>query len=110
MTANRNFTQIMRFHSDQPEELVRLAAEWDNLHAMDDIVGYMGQHVLADRENPGEYLIVAEFGVVDPDISAADEAMKNNERPITQEWHDKLLAVIDGEPEYREYDELYRTG
>ena len=107
---NLNFTQIMRVHSDDPDELVALAAEWDNQHAMDDIVGYMGSHVLADRENPGEYLIVAEFGIVDPDISAADEAMKNNERPITQDWHKKLLATINGEPEYREYDEIYRTG
>ena len=51
-----------------------------------DIMGYMGIRILADRETPGEYVIVADFGVVDPDVSAADEAARNNERPETQEW------------------------
>jgi hypothetical protein len=105
-----NFTQIIRVRSDQPDELIALAQEWDALHAIDDIVGYMGQHVLCDRDHPGEYLIVAEFGIVDPDISAADEALKNDERPITQEWAERLRSVIEGEPEYRQYDEIYRTG
>jgi hypothetical protein len=70
----------------------------------------MGTHVLADRENPGHYLIIAEFAVVDPDVSAAEEAVRNDERPETQAWAKKLLEVIDGEPDYRHYDELYRTG
>ena len=73
-------------------------------------MGYMGTRLLADRETPGRYVILAEFGVVDPDVSAADEAQRNNERPETQEWLERLRAVIDGEPEYHHYDELYRTG
>ena len=42
-------------------------------------MGYMGTRVLADRENAGQYVIVADFGVVDPDVSAADEADRNND-------------------------------
>jgi hypothetical protein len=73
-------------------------------------MGYMGSHVLSDRENPGVYMIVAEFGVVDPDVSAAEEAMKNNEREQTQLWARMLAEIIEGEPEYHHYDEIYRTG
>ena len=105
-----NYTQTISIRSDHPDVLVEMLEEWDRQQATADIMGYMGVHILADRETPGVYLIVAEFGVVDPDISAADEAARNNERPETQEWAQRLLQHIDGEPVYRNYDELYRTG
>ncbi|MGH9026531.1 MAG: hypothetical protein ACRDWD_10530 [Acidimicrobiia bacterium] len=105
-----NFTQIMSVRSDNPEAIVEMAAEWDQHQATSDVMGYMGSHVLADRNDPGHYLIVAEFGVVDPDVSAADEAMKNNDRPVTQEWARKLDEVTEGETEFSDYDEIYRTG
>jgi hypothetical protein len=107
---NLNFTQIISFRCTDPEAIVALATGWDRMQAEADIMGYMGSHVLADRDNPGQYLLVAEFGVVDPDISAAEEAMRNNDRPETQEWADKLREVIEGEPVFRDYDEIYRTG
>jgi hypothetical protein len=106
---NVNFTQTIEIRCDDPDALIRMAAEWDLDQASTDIMGYMGTHILADRERPGYYLIVAEFGVIDPDVSAADEAIRNNERPETQAWAQRLLEVIDGEPVYRHYDELYRT-
>ena len=43
-------------------------------------------------------------------MSAADEAMRNNDRPETRAWAERLLELIDGEPDYRHYDEIYRTG
>ena len=112
MTAPRvtNYTQTISVRSDNPEALVDMLVAWDREQATTDVMGYMGSHVLADREHPGMYLIVAEFGVVDPDVSAAEEAERNNDRPETQAWARKLLEVIDGEPVYRQYDELYRTG
>ena len=67
-----------------PRQLIELLEQWDLDQAHADIMGYMGMHLLADRENPGHYLIVADFGVVDPDVSAADEAVRNNDRPETQ--------------------------
>ena len=72
-------------------------------------MGYMGIRLLADREHPGQYLFVADFGVVDPDVSAADEALRNNERPETQAFAARLHEVINGEPEYHHFDEIYRT-
>jgi hypothetical protein len=105
-----NYTQTISVRCDDPDALARLLADWDRDQAASDIMGYIGSHLLADRESPGSYLIVAEFGVVDPEVSAAEEAARNNDRPETQEWARRLLEVIEGEPVYRHYDELYRTG
>jgi hypothetical protein len=107
---NVNFTQTIRFKCTDPEHLVELARTWDELQASGDLMGYMGAHILADRERPGEYLMIAEFGVVDPNVSAAEEAMKNNSREETQRWADELRKIVDGDLEWGNYDEIYRTG
>jgi hypothetical protein len=106
---NLNFSQTILVRCDDPATLVEMLEQWDLKQATSDIMGYMGSRVLADRENAGLYVIIADFGVVDPDVSAADEAHRNNERPETQAWAARLLEVIQGEPEYHHYDELYRT-
>ena len=106
---NRNFSQTITVRCDDPDRIVELLAEWDLNQATSDIMGYMGSRLLADRDQPGQYVFIADFGVIDPDVSAADEARRNNDRPETQAWAARLLEVIDGEPEYRHYDELYRT-
>jgi hypothetical protein len=107
--VNRNFTQTIAVRCDDPAPIIALLEQWDLDQASTDIMGYMGVRLLADRENPGQYLIVADFGVVDPDVSAADEANRNNERPETQAWATRLRELVDGESEYRHYDELHRT-
>ena len=106
---NENFCQTIAVRCHQPEKLVELIARWDRAQATADIMGYMGTRVLADRERPGHYLIVADFGVVDPEVSAAQEAARNNERPETQAMGAAVLEIIDGAPEYHDFDELYRT-
>lgn len=106
---NLNFSQSIRVHCGDPGALVALCREWDVQQATADVMGYAGARVLADRDHPGDYIIIADFGVVDPDVSAADEAKRNNDRPETRAWAERLRAVVDGEPEYHHYDELYRT-
>jgi len=106
---NRNFSQTISVRCDDPAMLVEMLEQWDLKQATADIMGYMGSRLLADRENAGHYVIIADFGVVDPDVSAADEAHRNNERPETKAWAARLLEVIEGPPEYHHYDELYRT-
>jgi hypothetical protein len=105
-----NFTQIISVRSDDPDAIVQLLADWDRAQAQADVMGYIGTHVLADRDDPGHYLIIAEFAAVEADVTAAEEAARNNERPETQRWASKLLEVIQGEPVYTHFDELYRTG
>jgi hypothetical protein len=104
-----HFTQTIAIRSDHPDEILQLMADWDRDQAQSDIMGFAGARLLADREDPGAYLIVARFAVVDPDVPAAEEAARNNERPETQEWARRLRELIDGEPVYHHYDEIYRT-
>lgn len=106
---NKNFTQTISIRCEDPAPLIALLEQWDIDQASADIMGYMGIRLLADREEPGRYLIVADFGVVDPDVSAADEAARNNERPETQATAAAMLSHCIGEPVYHDYDELYRT-
>jgi hypothetical protein len=108
--VNIKFTQTIAVRCDDPEIIVDMAREWDLMQAEQDVMGYLGSHVLADRDDPGRYLLVAEFGQVDPDVPAIEEAQRNNERPETQEFARRLRTVVDGEPIYNNYDELYRTG
>ena len=106
---NQNFSQTIAVRCDDPTPIIELLKQWDIDQASSDIMGYMGIRVLADRENPGHYLIIADFGVVDPDVSAAEEANRNNQRPETQATAARMRELVDCEPEYRHYDELYRT-
>ncbi len=104
-----NYTQTMAVRCDDPDQLVEMATAWDLQQATSDIMGYMGMRLLADREDPGRYVLFAEFGVIDPDVSAAEEAARNNDRPETQAANARILEVIDGDIEYHDYDEIYRT-
>ncbi len=106
---NRNFSQTITVRCADPAPIIEMIAEWDLTQATSDIMGYMGTRVLADREKLGQYVIIADFGVVDPKVSAADEAARNNMRPETRAWAARLLEVVDGEPEYHHFDEIYRT-
>ncbi len=106
---NRNFSQTIAVHCQDPAPIIEMLVQWDLNQATSDIMGYMGTRLLADRDEPGRYIIVADFGVIDPEVSAAEEAARNNERPETKAFAARLLEVVDGEPEYRHYDELYRT-
>jgi len=107
--VNRNFSQSITVHCDDPDAIVSLLEQWDADQATSDIMGYMGTRILADREKLGQFVIIADFGVVDPNVSAADEAARNNTRPETRAFAARLLEVIDGEPEYHHFDEIYRT-
>jgi hypothetical protein len=107
--VNLNFSQTITMYCDDPAPIIELLQEWDRNQAAADIMGYMGIRLLADREEPRRYVIIADFGVVDPDVPAADEAQRNNERPETQASAARMRELIDGEPEWHHYDELYRT-
>lgn len=104
------FEQAMTFRCGDPDALVRLLLEWDRGQAETDVMGYIGTRLLANRDDPGSYMILAEFAEVDGDLTPAQEAERNNQREETQRWADQLRALIGGEPEWIHFDELYRTG
>ncbi len=74
------------------------------------IMGYIGTRLLADRDNPGQYMILAEFAEVDETRSPAEEAELNNRREETERWFRSLRSLVHDEPEWVHYDEWYRTG
>jgi hypothetical protein len=104
------FAQGIRVRCDDPDGLVELLAEWDRGQATTDVMGYIGTRLLAERDEPGRYLILAEFAEVDGDLTPAEEAERNNQREETERWAEKLRVLVDGEPDWIHYDELYRTG
>jgi hypothetical protein len=104
------FQQGIRVRCSDPDALVRLLMEWDAAQAMTDVMGYIGTRLLSDRDEPDSYLILAEFAEVDGDLTPAEEAERNNQRDETERWAQKLRALVDGEPVWTHYDELYRTG
>ena len=106
---NPNFVQTITFRSDQLDRILELGAQWDRQQAAGDIMGYVGMRVLADREDAGRYILVAEFGMVDPEVSAFEEAQRNNARPETQASAQLLMDLAQGEIEWHHYDEVYRT-
>jgi hypothetical protein len=65
--------------------------------------------LLAERDDPGSSIILADFAEVDGDVTTSDED-SNNQREATERWATKLREVVDGEPEWIHHDELYRIG
>ncbi len=104
------FAQGISVRCSDPDGLSELLAEWDEGQSTTDVMGYIGTRLLADRDDPGRYMILAEFAEVDGDLTPAQEAERNNQRIETERWAGKLRALVDGEPEWIHFDELYRTG
>jgi hypothetical protein len=104
------FAQGISVRCSDPDGLTELLAEWDEGQSTTDVMGYIGTRLLADRDDPGRYMILAEFAEVDGDLTPAQEAERNNQRIETERWAAKLRALVDGEPEWIHFDELYRTG
>ena len=105
-----NYAQTITVRAEDGQVIADMLEAWDDLQAGLDIMGYMGTRVLADRSDPGRFVIIADFASVDPKVSAAEEAAKNNDREETQEWARRLAEYVQGEPEYHDYNEIYRTG
>jgi hypothetical protein len=103
------FSQMIIMRSDAPETLIALSREWDAMHADSEVMGYIGTRILADRDVPGRYVMISDFGVADPALTPAQEAYINNERPETRAMSDRFREVVDGEPEWHHFDELYNS-
>ena len=104
------FAQGIRIRCGDADALVQLLADWDAGQASTDVMGYIGTRLLAHRDDPGHYMILSEFAEVDGELSSAEEAERNNQREETERWAAQLRELVEGEPEWIHFDELYRTG
>ena len=96
------YVQTIAVRTTDGARLADMMNEWHEAEA-GVAPGYQSSRLLADRDNPGRYVLVVEF-------SSAEEADLNNDRPETNEWGAKLGAVIEGDPEFGNYDEANVTG
>ncbi len=96
------FVQTIAVRVSDRGALAELMTQWHEAET-GKAPGYQGSRLLADRDDPGRYTMLVEF-------SSAEDANRNNDRPETQEWAAKLAAVVDGEPEFGNFDEVHTVG
>ena len=91
MTA---FVQLIEMTTSRFEELQKLNEEWRERHPE------RGSNWLvlgADRDKPGSYVVMVH-------VDSFDDAMKNSEDPLTAEYAEKIAALTDGPPTFRNLD------
>jgi hypothetical protein len=89
------FVQIIEFRSSRIDEMRKLGDEWEQAAAGEDRTS---RRVLCeDRDQPGHFFNIVFF-------DSYDEAMKNSELPVTQTFAEKMRALGDGEPTFRNLD------
>lgn len=64
--------------------------------------GYQGTRILEDHEAQGRY-------VIEVDFSSREEAARNDERPETVAWAQKLQELVEGEPRFANYTLVCET-
>ncbi len=96
------FVQTMAIEVDDRNALEAMMTEWHETE-FGVAPGYLSSRLLADRDHEGRYLLVVEF-------SSAEAAEQNNDRPETQQWAERMNALLGGEPEFGNYDEAHTVG
>jgi hypothetical protein len=96
------FTQTMTVRATNGQALGDLMAAWHEAEA-GKAPGYLGSRLLADRDDPGRFLIVVDF-------SSFAEAELNNDRAETAEWAARMMEVVEGNVAWGNYDEIQKAG
>ncbi|MDP8931550.1 MAG: hypothetical protein M3O70_24020 [Actinomycetota bacterium] len=96
-----SFTQILTVDGVDEQALHDHVADWDAQQA-GVAPGYLGARVLADEDQQGRYLIEVDF-------SSEEEARRNDARPETAAWGEKLRELVDAEPAYRNLRQVCTT-
>jgi hypothetical protein len=89
------FVQIMEFGSSKYDEIREAAREWEK--ATEGRRTVKRSVICQDRDQSGRYVIVVFF-------DSYEEAMKNSELPETQALSERLQALADGPPSFRNVD------
>lgn len=94
------FVQIIEYRTSKPEEVAALGEQFskDRQAAGGGSAPVRGV-TCADRDNPGRYFSIVEFG-------SYDEAMENSKRADTSEFAAKMMELCDGPPSYYNLDLL----
>ncbi len=88
------FVQIIEWKTSKIDEIEKVNDEWRERFPT---MGPTRILVAADRDNEGSYVTIVEF-------ASYEEAMKNSEDPATSEFAEKMGALCDGPPTFRNLD------
>jgi len=91
------FIQTIGYTTSKPDEIRALSEAFDRDNP--DAPGFRSAKVLKDRDRENAFMIVAEF-------DSYELAMENSARPETDAFAKRLGELIDGPPEYRNFDVL----
>lgn len=89
------FVQIIEYRSSRFDEMQNLDAEWEA--AAGDAGRVRRVVVCRDRAEPDHYYTLAFF-------DSYESAMENSNDPVTQEFAQKMGALADGPPTFRDLD------
>ncbi|MFE0104381.1 hypothetical protein [Streptomyces sp. NPDC059009] len=90
------FCQIIDFETDRIDEMRELIGQFDQQNA-GRAGGPTHRIILQDRDNPRRYLVIVEF-------ASHEDAVRNNERPETQQLSERLIAMCTRRPGFTDCD------
>lgn len=88
------FAQLIEWKTSRFDEVEKLNDEWRERFPT---MGPTRILVCSDRDNAGAYVTMVEF-------SSHEEAMENSKDPATSEYAEKMAALSEGPPTFRNLD------
>ena len=85
------FIQIIEFQTSRIDEMRALNDDWRREHPN---MGPVRVSVTEDADRRGTFLSIVEF-------ASEEEAKRNNDDPLTQEFAARMQALADGPPTFR---------
>ena len=90
-----SFIQVIEHTTSKIDEIRALAEDFRKNRP--EGTGPIRSTVTADRDRPGRYFVIVEF-------ESYESAMKNSEDPATQEFAEKMAALVDAPPVFYNLD------
>jgi hypothetical protein len=89
------FVQIIEFRTSKHDEVEKLGQEWEAASSGDRLA--RRRIMLADRDDPDRRFNIVFF-------DSYEDAMKNSDLPVTNEFASKMMALADGPPTFYNLD------
>jgi hypothetical protein len=89
------FVQIIEFRTSQPDEMRKVADEWEKATEGKRKAGR--RVVCQDRDHPGRYFNIVFF-------NSYEEAMQNSSLPATEAFSKKMMGFAEGPPTFYNLD------
>ncbi len=90
------FIQIIDFRTSRIDEVQSLGREWEAA-AAESATTARRRILVRDRQVADRYLNIVFF-------DSYEQAMQNSKLPVTQEFAQKVTALVDGEPTFVDLD------